>query len=104
VTGVTSLVKVDPTCDEATDPNGFCQTQISVVFNNLPDVPMTNVALNLNGPARTGTLGPIPGELLSVATPGDTTCVSGPARSTVNPFAAGSPVANLTQTININGC
>jgi hypothetical protein len=103
--GVTSLPKVVPTCDEATEPSGFCQSQISVVFNNVPDVPVSHITLSLNGPARTGVSGSLPGQVLNVAAPGDSTCVSGgPAKSTVTPYAAGSTVASLTQAITINGC
>jgi hypothetical protein len=103
--GVTSTPQVDPACDPLTDPAGFCQTQISAVFNNLPDVPLTHVTFTLNSPDRAGTGGTtLSGKLLTVATPEDPTCQpSSPARSTITPYT-GTPAVNLTQSILITGC
>jgi hypothetical protein len=101
--GVTSTPQVDAACDPATDPNGFCQTQISTIFNNLPDVPLTHVTFGLNGPDRTGSQGTLSGKMLVVASPGDSACASGPAKTTVTPWR-GIPVVSLTQTINVTGC
>jgi hypothetical protein len=104
LTGVTSLPQVDPTCDAQNDPSGFCQSQISALFNNLPDVPLSHVSFTLDGPSRTGLSGPLPGQLLAVSSPGDTTCVpSSPAKSTITP-QRGAPVTNLTQNISVSGC
>jgi hypothetical protein len=102
--GVTSTPQTDPACDPLTDPNGFCQTQISTIFNNLPDVPLTHTAFKLNGPDRQGVNQVLSGKLLTVATPDDATCQpTSPARSNVAPYT-GTPSAVLTQTIAISGC
>jgi hypothetical protein len=102
--GVTSTPQVVPTCDPLTDDNGFCQTQISAVFNNLPDVPLSSVKFTLDGPTRAGVNQPLSGKILVVAVPGDATCVpSSPAKSIVTPFS-GNPATNLTQNIAISGC
>lgn len=104
LTGVTSTPQVDPACNPLTAPSGFCQTQISAVFNNLPDVPLSLVYFVLDGPDRTGVNGPLSGQILRVASPGQAACASGPAKSTITPFANPSSPANLTQTITVSGC
>lgn len=105
LTGVTATPQVDPSCDPATDPWGFCQTQISILFNNVPDVPMSKISMALDGPARTGVGGAsLPGQVLRVASPGDSTCVgSSPARATFVPFS-GTPPLTIDQPITITGC
>lgn len=105
LTGITDLVKVDPSCDEATDPNGFCQKQISVAFTNVPDVPITHVTFALNsGPrARPGGLPPLAGELLVLSDAGDTTCQpNSPARSNIDSYSGKS--VSVTQPIPVTGC
>lgn len=105
LTGYTDLVQVDPGCDEATDPNGFCQKQISVRFENVPDVPITHVKFALNsGPRdRPGTLSDLEGELLVLADPGDSTCsATSPAKSIISSYSG--TTVNRTQTLSITGC
>ncbi|MBI4898085.1 MAG: hypothetical protein HY827_06935 [Actinobacteria bacterium] len=104
LTGVTSTPQVDPLCNPATTPLGYCQTQISVVFNNLPDVPLTQVIFDLNGPDRTGNSANLSGKLLKVASAGSPACASGPAKSAFEPFSAPGTYVNRTQTISVTGC
>jgi hypothetical protein len=101
LTGVTSTPQVDPLCDAST--GDFCQSQISAVFNNLPDTSLSHVVFNLDGPTRTGVSGPLSGKLLVVATPGDATCAAGPAKSTITPHSGGA-ASVFNQTIAITGC
>lgn len=59
-------------CDE--DPDQ-CGTQIRVLFNNLPDAPLSKITLNIDGPDRTG-IGDVvlSGKILTVASPSDPVC------------------------------
>jgi hypothetical protein len=105
LTGVTSVPQVDPLCDPTTSDTGTCPTQISILFNNLPDVPVNSISLNLNGPSRTGVGGvTLSGKILVVATPADPACqANSVAKSTFTPFSA-TPNVVLNQTIPIAGC
>jgi hypothetical protein len=105
LTGVTSTPQVDPACDPLTQDEGFCQTQISILFNNVPEVPISSIAMSLNGPSRTGIGGTtLSGKILVVATPNDPTCVpSSPARAVFTPFS-GTPALTIDQPISITGC
>jgi hypothetical protein len=104
LTGVTSTPQVDPTCNPVSSPLGYCQTQISVVFNGLPDVALTNVLFDLNGPDRAGNSATLSGKLLKVASAGSPACASGPAKSAFEPFSAPGTFLNRTQTITVSGC
>jgi len=105
LTGVTSTPQVDPTCDPLTQDSGFCQTQISILFNNVPEVPISSIAMSLNGPSRSGVGGTtLSGKILVVATPSDPTCVpTSPARAVFTPFS-GTPAVTIDQPISISGC
>jgi hypothetical protein len=105
LTGVTSVPQVDPTCDPTTSDTGTCPTQISILFNNLPDVPVSSISLNLNGASRTGVGGvTLSGKILVVATASDPACqAASVAKSTFTPFT-GTPNVVLNQTIAISGC
>lgn len=104
LTGVTSTPQVDSSCDPNTDPLGFCQTQVSLIFNNLPDVPITHVDFDLNGPDRTGVNNvTLSGKILQVASTGDSVCLaSSPAKSTSVGFTG--KIVNASQDILISGC
>lgn len=105
LTGITDLVKVDPACDEATDPNGFCQKQISVRFNNVPDVPVSTVVFSLNSGPRTrpAPLAPLDGNILTVADSGDTSCQpTSPAKASADSWLGKS--ATSVQNITFTGC
>lgn len=104
LTGVTSTPQVDPACNPQNTPQGFCQTQISAVFNNLPDVPLSDVTFDLNSSARQGVNNVLSGKILLFAAHGSDTCATGPAKSTVTPFANPNSPVNLTQSIAISGC
>jgi hypothetical protein len=103
VVGVTSTPQVDPGCDVLTNPNG-CQTQIVTTFYNLPDQNMTSIVLDLNGPGRTGVNGPLSGNILTVASTNDPSCVS-PTQvtGTLLPLT-GTPPVNRSQVVTIAGC
>jgi len=105
LTGVTSTPQVDSSCDPLTQDEGFCQTQISILFNNVPEVPISSITMSLNGPSRTGVGGTtLSGKILVVATPSDPTCVpSSPARAVFAPFS-GTPSLTIDQQIAITGC
>jgi hypothetical protein len=101
LTGVTSTPKLDPNCNPVAT---FCQTQISIVFNNLPDVPLSGINFTLDGPSRTGVNATLSGKILRVAGPSDQSCkTSTPARSTLSPFS-GTPDVTSSQDITITGC
>jgi hypothetical protein len=105
LTGYTNLVQVDPNCDEETDPNGFCQKQISVKFENVPDVPITHVVFRLDSDPRPrpAPLAPLEGELIVLAEPGDTTCqASSPAKSTIDSYSG--LTVNKIQNLPVTGC
>jgi len=106
LTGVTSTPQVDPFCDPLFDPNGFCQTQISILFNNLPDVPISSIDFSLDGPNRTGNGGvSLSGKILVVATPSDPTCqATSTANSTFYPFSGTPSNVARSQNISITGC
>ncbi len=105
LTGVTATPQVDPTCDPLAAEEGFCQTQISILFNNVPEVPISSITMSLNGPNRTGGNGAsLSGKILVVATPSDPTCVpTSPARAVFTPFS-GTPALTIDQPISITGC
>ncbi len=103
LTGVTSTPQVDPSCNPLFTPGG-CQTQISVIFNNVPDVPVTKIDFVLDGPPRAGAVGPLSGKLLSVAAAADPACnATTPARSFFLSHALG-PIVERNQDITIAGC
>ncbi|MGB0888726.1 MAG: hypothetical protein ACPGWS_00450 [Solirubrobacterales bacterium] len=104
LTGVTATPQVDPGCDPLFDPLGFCQTQISILFNTVPDVPISSINFVLDGPTRAGDAGPLSGKILTVAAPTDPTCVpSSPAISLIAPYT-GNPPVSRSQSIAISGC
>ncbi|MGB3951877.1 MAG: hypothetical protein WBK99_01835 [Solirubrobacterales bacterium] len=74
LTGSTALPQVDPTCDGLTTSLGFCQSQISASFFNIPDAPISSIDLSLDGPSRAGIGGPLPGQIVTVADASDATC------------------------------
>lgn len=105
LTGVTSTPQVDASCDPIESDLGYCPTQISVLFNNVPDVPISNIDLTLDGPARSGIGGvQLSGKILTVASPLDPSCVPDtPARAIFTPFS-GNPAVTINQPIGISGC
>lgn len=105
--GITSTPTVDPNCIPGQTPGG-CLTQISVMFNNVPDVPMTQIVMHLdadpNRPRISVTGDTLPGQMLKVATPKDPSCgTTTPAKSFVEPFSGG-PTVEKWQDITISGC
>lgn len=105
LTGYTDLVQVDPSCVEETAPEGFCQKQISVRFENVPDVPITHVTFRLDSDPRPrpAPLAPLEGELVVLADPGDTTCqASSPAKSKIDSYSG--LTVNKTQFLPVTGC
>jgi len=102
LTGVTSTPVVDPVaCNE--DPEQ-CQSQISILFNNVPDVPITNIQMVLDGPNRQGSQATLSGKILAVATPTDPSCdASTPARAVFTPFS-GTGAVTRNQNIAVSGC
>jgi hypothetical protein len=115
--GVTSTPQVDPTCPPDLE---FCQTQIAVLFGNIPDVPATQVVFDLSGSLgpRTGVggdgvLGTADDAVLSpymmVFSPeGDATCdpaqFTQAAVASITPWARPTTTVNVSQTINVTGC
>ncbi|MGB0872309.1 MAG: hypothetical protein ACPGYP_04145 [Solirubrobacterales bacterium] len=104
LTGVTSTPQVDPSCDPFFDPLGFCQTQISILFNNVPDVQISSIEFVLDGPPRMGVNGPLSGKLLKVASSTDPACQAvSPAQAVFGPFS-NTGLVNRSQNISISGC
>lgn len=103
LTGVTSTPKVNPACNPVFTPGG-CQTQISVIFNDVPDVPVTKIDFVLDGEMRQGVSSPLSGKMLRVASPTDPACdATTPARSFFDSHAQG-PTVQRDQDITITGC
>lgn len=99
-TGVTSTPQVNPACNPILT---FCQTQISIVFNNLPDVQMSSIDLILDGPDRAGVNGPLSGRILRVASPADSTCdAATPSKARFTSYSG--KVVDREQIIVVNGC
>lgn len=102
--GVTSTPKVNPSCNPILTPGG-CPTRISILFNNVPDVPVTGIDLNLNGPDRVGTSSILSGKILQVASSGDVACVpNSAAASYFTPHSDEDAVLTQSQNIAISGC
>ncbi len=101
--GVTSTPKVNPSCNPLITPGG-CKSQISVVFDGIPDVPIDQVDFTLDGPSRTGQNGAtLSGKMLRVASPTDPSCSPlSPAKSNIS--AQNGAVINQEQQIAISGC
>ncbi|MGB1583398.1 MAG: hypothetical protein ACPHCI_06380 [Solirubrobacterales bacterium] len=103
-TGVTSTPQVDPGCNPVLTPGG-CQTQIAILFNNVPDVPVSQIDLVLDGPTRAGVVGPLSSKILEVAAPSDPVCQPvSPANSLFLPYSNNSASVSRTQSISISGC
>lgn len=103
LTGVTSTPQVNPACNPIFTPGG-CRTQISVIFNNVPDVPVEKIDFVLDGDSRQGVVSPLSGKLLRVASPSDPACdATTPARAFFDSHAQG-PTVQRDQDITISGC
>jgi hypothetical protein len=101
--GVTATPKLNPACDPATDPSGFCQSQISTRFSLLPDTPLTHVKFDLTMPDRAASTGTISSKVLNVITAGDPLCVpSAPGSWSATSHTGATRSGN--QTIPIAGC
>lgn len=104
LTGVTSTPLADPDCDPDESPLGFCPVNISILFNNIPDIPFTNIDLDLDGPDRVGDAAILSGKILRVVGPSDPTCFdTSDAKSVFTPYTA-TPEVTRTQPIDFIGC
>lgn len=104
LTGVTSTPKVNPACNPVFTPGG-CPTRISILFNNVPDIPLSSIFLDLNGPDRAGVGGTLSGKILQIVSPTDSACVpSSVAGSVFVPWSDENNVVGDSQTINVTGC
>lgn len=102
--GVTSTPKVNPACNPITTPGG-CPTRISIRFEGVPDVQISSLNMDLNGPDRQGVLNTLSGKILQLASPSDPGCKASNVASAK--FASHSdPFTELTtsQTISVSGC
>ncbi|MGK2877926.1 MAG: hypothetical protein ACSLFF_05060 [Solirubrobacterales bacterium] len=111
LTGFTDLVKVNPACVEQNPDGstGFCQKQISVKFNNLPDVPLQAVDFSLINEPRLNSAGTkmLSSDVLKVSDPNTSNCPKAPnntsaTKATVDSYTGA--VANLEQLIEFTGC
>lgn len=104
LTGITSTPQVNPACNPIFTPGG-CPTRISILFNNVPDVPVLSIDLDLNGPDRVGNSSTLSGKILQIASPSDAACVpSSAAGSLFIPYSDENNAVVLSQNINITGC
>lgn len=111
LTGFTDLVKVNPACNE-TNPDGstgFCQKQISVKFNNVPDIPVNAVDFQLLNEPRLNYAGnkTLTSDVLKVSDPNTSNCPKPPnntsqAKATVESYTGA--LVNLVQDIPFSGC
>ncbi len=115
--GVTSTPKINPSCNPLTTPGG-CPTRISIVFDGVPDVQITTIDMDLNGPDRQvfdengdpvldGSNNPVflSGKILQLASPADPGCVTNSvASSKITSHADPGTQVPQSQNITINGC
>lgn len=104
LTGITSTPKVNPACNPIFTPGG-CPTRISILFSDVPDIPVTSIFLNLNGPDRAGVDGTLSGKILALASPSDAACVANStAGSAFIPHSDDGSTVTLSQNIAVTGC
>lgn len=97
---ITTFPYVDPTCDPATDPNGWCQTFMRLQSTALPNIQISTAKLTIGGPDRPGSVGTIPGKPFYLAPTDCATQLKSTARFT--PFSGTAVTAtNLDQ---MTGC
>lgn len=102
--GVTSTPKINPSCNPLTTPGG-CPTRISIVFDGVPDVQISSLSMDLNGPDRTGVSGTLSGKILQLASASDPGCVtSSVASSTITSYSDPDNPLLQNQGITISGC
>lgn len=102
--GITSTPKVNPACNPIFTPGG-CPTRISILFGDVPDIPVSSILLNLNGPDRAGLEDTLSGKILAIASAGDAACVANSAAGSVfTPHADEGNTVALSQNIAIAGC
>lgn len=97
---VPSIQQVDPSCDPATDPSGFCQPRVHIQSFGLPNVSATSAQLAFNGPDRAGVGGTLSGKLFSLPSTDCSTPIETTARFT--PFAG--ITYSVTDQDSISGC
>lgn len=94
------LAFVDPACNPDTDPSGFCQQQLRYTSAQLPNIKLSKIVLNLNGPNRAGSSGVLSGKLFSL--------VTAPCVSPIVTKAVFTPVSGTAKTVTdtdaISGC
>lgn len=97
--GQTDLVKVNPSCTTA------CQQRVQVVFDNLPDLPLTAIRMDLTQESREDYRGrTISSKLFKVADKSTASCVAnGTVDSVLTAGAAVSP-ASAQQAVSVSGC
>lgn len=66
------VVKVDPSCDESTDPDGFCEMRLILTMDNLPNIGITGGYVALGRSGRVGVNGPLETELYRTVLGGPT--------------------------------
>jgi hypothetical protein len=102
--GVTGTPEEIPNCTPDESPTGFCNKQVTVDFNRLPDVPFSHVTFKLGTVSgRVGVNGAIPNEVLKNAVNADPSCISpGNAVATITSHTAA--VQTRSQSIALSGC
>jgi hypothetical protein len=100
--GRTSTPKVDPNCNTNTQ---VCQTQIAVNFEGIPDLPVSSIDFNLDGPPRVGATGQnLSGQIVRLTSKGDTSC--SPSAVASASFKPQSSTTRVVRTVTqaITGC
>jgi hypothetical protein len=102
--GVTGTPEEIPNCTPDESPTGFCNKQVTVDFNRLPDVPFSHVTFKLGTVSgRVGVNGPIPNEVLKNAVAADASCVS-PGNAVATITSHTTAVQTRSQSIALSGC
>jgi hypothetical protein len=102
--GVTGTPEEIPNCTPDESPTGFCNKQVTVDFNRLPDVPFSHVTFKLGTVSgRVGVNGPLPNEVLKTSVASDPSCQS-PANANSTITSHTTTVVQRSQSIALTGC
>jgi hypothetical protein len=96
----TTFPYVVPTCDPATDPNGYCQQFLRLTTTTLPNIQISSAKLIIGGADRASSVGAISSKPFNL-TP--TSC-STPLKSTARFTSFGASIVTATDFDTMTGC